>query len=117
MYSKVKEMTENNENKSYRKKLYRHIPMWAVMKRYTGLSQEERSKRFWKDYKIPFPQDSIQARCLWSTGDIVEDENEAKRRILEGEAYQIFLKEEQHRKYEYQEKRIEEILDRLENKG
>ena len=110
-------MTENNEYKSCKKKRYPHIPMWAVMKRYTGLSQEERSKRFWNDYKIPFPQDSIQARCLWSTGDIVEDENEAKRRILEGEAYQIFRKEEEQRKYEYQEKRVQEILDRLENIG
>ena len=48
-----------------------------------------------------------------STGDIVEDEREAKRRILEGRAYQIFLKEEEERKYAYQERRIKEILKTL----
>jgi hypothetical protein len=87
--------------------------MWAVMQAYRGLSDEERRNKFWKDYNIPFPQKCIQATCLWATGDIVEDEREAKRRILEGRAYQIFLKEEEERKYAYQERRIKEILKTL----
>jgi hypothetical protein len=90
--------------------------LWAVLPTYRHLPVKERNRKLIEKFKIPFLDNCIQWECFMSTGDIVEDEKEAKQRILEGKAYQIFLKEEEAKKYTYQNHRIKEILKTLKSK-